>query len=418
MFKKIIPKSEFVKNVITLVTGTAISQAIPLAISPILTRIFTPEDFGVFALYLSITSALSVIATGRYEFAITLPAKEEDAIQILWLSCIITFLVSLFFLLVVSIFNSQITFMLGNPSISVWLYLIPITIMFSGIYQSFSYFFNRQRKYTKLSKSKVVQTLSSSTVNVSLGLLSKGGVIGLIGGNIVGKFLSGLYLVYLFFKQPPDNIGLKKNHVLTLGKKYIDFPRFDVAASFFNIASNQSVHIFFNSIFGAVTSGYFYLTQKIFSAPIALIAGSIQDVFKMEMVSLHIAKGNTRKLFLKTMHRLIIMATIPSLLIFIFAKDVFAFVFGEEWRVAGEYARILTPVFFVRFVSFPLSYMFYVAEKQLYNIVGQFILFCCIIMCFVVGKFYDAETTVIFLSIVYTFFYTVYLYIAYKLTTR
>ena len=90
MFKKLFPKSDFVKNVITLVTGTALAQAIPLAVSPILTRIYSPEDFGILALFLGISSVFSVVVTGRYEFAITLPLKDEDARPILWLSCFLS----------------------------------------------------------------------------------------------------------------------------------------------------------------------------------------------------------------------------------------------------------------------------------------------------------------------------------------
>ena len=79
MLKHLKPKSEFGRNVLTLMTGTTIAQAIPIAISPILTRIYTPEDFGVFALYISISTIFAVIVTGRYELAIMLPKKNKDA---------------------------------------------------------------------------------------------------------------------------------------------------------------------------------------------------------------------------------------------------------------------------------------------------------------------------------------------------
>jgi O-antigen/teichoic acid export membrane protein len=90
LLTKLKPKSEFAKNVLTLMTGTTIAQAIPIAISPILTRIYTPEDFGVFALYMSLASIISVVATGRYELAIMLPKKDDDAINIVALSTLIS----------------------------------------------------------------------------------------------------------------------------------------------------------------------------------------------------------------------------------------------------------------------------------------------------------------------------------------
>jgi len=98
MLTKLKPKSEFSRNVLTLMTGTTIAQAIPIAISPVLIRIYTSEDFGVFALYMSIASILSVVATGRYEMAIMLPKKDSDAINVVVLSMIISFLLVLYLL--------------------------------------------------------------------------------------------------------------------------------------------------------------------------------------------------------------------------------------------------------------------------------------------------------------------------------
>ena len=118
MLGKFKPKSEFSRNVLTLMTGTTIAQAIPIAISTILTRIYTPEDFGIFALYMSIASMIAVVATGRYELAIMLPKKDEDAVSIVALSIIISFFVSFIALLIVSIFNTEIASLLGNPEIS------------------------------------------------------------------------------------------------------------------------------------------------------------------------------------------------------------------------------------------------------------------------------------------------------------
>ena len=109
-------------------TGTTIAQAIPIAISPILTRIYTPEDFGVFALFIAITAILGTVANGRYELAIMLPKKDEDAINIFALGFIITCFISLILLILVVIFNDYFTKLLGNEEISFWLYFVPITV--------------------------------------------------------------------------------------------------------------------------------------------------------------------------------------------------------------------------------------------------------------------------------------------------
>ena len=417
-FNLSIIKSEFTKNVITLITGTAIAQAIPIAISPILTRIYSPEDFGILALYLSITSIISIIATGRYELAINLPARDEDAIQILWLSCILTIIVSVFTLIIILFFNENISSLLKNDKIGDWLYFVPLTILFSGIYQSFNYWHNRKKKYAVLSKSRVIQTLNTSSVNLGVGMVKNGGVGGLVFGNIIGQFLSSVYIVFVFLKNDITKIEIKKEQIKILAKRYINFPKYDVMASFFNISANQVINIFFNVFFGAITSGYYFLTQKIFTLPITLIAGAIQDVFKMEIIEVHLKKGDTRSLYLKTLKRLALLSLVPTVLIYFFSINIFTFVFGEEWKPAGEFVQIMTPIFFLRFVSFPLSYMVYVAEKQTYNTITQLLLFMAVLISFFIGKNYNSIIMIKILTVVFSTYYMAYIVISYKLTSQ
>ena len=82
MIQRLRPKSEFSRDVLTLMTGSTIAQAIPIAITPILTRLYMPEDFGVLALFVAVTAILGSIANGCYEFAIMLPEQDEDSINI------------------------------------------------------------------------------------------------------------------------------------------------------------------------------------------------------------------------------------------------------------------------------------------------------------------------------------------------
>lgn len=408
----------FLKNVVTLMTGTALAQALPISISPILTRIYTPEDFGIFALYLSISSILGVVVSGRYELAIVLPEKDDDAINIVALSALIALGISLFVFLIVIIFNDQITFLLKTPEISNWLYFIPATIFISGIYRCLYYWNNRQEKYMDLSKSRVISTGTNSLINLGFGVLNLG-VIGLVLGNVLGQFFASFFLISNFFKKQIRETLYFVNFlkIKEMGKRYKDFLKYDSIAAFFNLSSNQSTHLFFNIIFNAVTSGYFYLTQKILAIPILLISSAIQDVFRIEMIKLYNEKGNTRKLFIKALKQLTVIALFPSLVLYFFSVELFSFFFGEEWKVSGEFARIMIPIFFFRFISFPLSYMVYIAEKQFYNTIAQISLFILVLLSFYIGNQYDdAIFTVKLLTVSYTLFYITYLIISYLLT--
>ena len=131
MFGKMLT-NKFNQNVAILLVGTVMSQAIPIAISPILTRIYSPSDFGLFALYFSISMILSVFVTGRYEMAIMLPKDEVDAVDITKLSISITVIVSALLFVVIYIFKARIAEALKNKEIENWLLLLPVTVLVIG----------------------------------------------------------------------------------------------------------------------------------------------------------------------------------------------------------------------------------------------------------------------------------------------
>jgi O-antigen/teichoic acid export membrane protein len=413
VINKLKPKSDFSRNVLTLMTGTTIAQAIPIAISPILTRIYTPNDFGLFALYMSIASILSVAATGRYELAIMLPKKDKDAINIVLISILISFLLSFISLIIVFFFNASITKLLGNPQISSWLYFIPITILLTGVYQSFNYWNNRKKQYKNLATSRVVRSGSTAIVNLSMGFQAIGSS-GLILGGIIGQLIGTFFLGRLLFKEKKNLFKqIKKLKIFILLKRYIRFPKFDILASILNASSHQITHILFNTLFNSTIAGYYYLTQRIISVPITFIASAISDVFR-ESASQDFNKlGNAKKIYISTFKKLFILSFFPSIFLYIFAIDLFIFIFGEEWKVAGEYARIMTPMLFLRFISSPLSFMLYIGEKQQLNLFGNFLFLILTIL-----SFYLADTPVQiveYLTYSYSFIYIMYLYFSAKI---
>jgi len=192
--KKYINKSEFVSNSLTLFTGTTVAQIIPVLISPLLTRLYTPGDFGVLALYMSFASVLSVFATGRYEMAIMLPKKDSDAVNVFFLSLIISMFVSIIVLLLVVFFHDTITLWSGNKRISPLLYFLPLSVLSLGSYKSLNYWFNRSNKFKNIAVSKVVATSSNSAISLASGVADKSGY-GLVFGWIFGQLSSMLFLL-------------------------------------------------------------------------------------------------------------------------------------------------------------------------------------------------------------------------------
>lgn len=413
MIKKLKPRSEFTRNVITLMTGTTIAQAIPIAISPLLTRMYTPEDFGVFALYMTITSIISVFATGRYELAVMLPEEDEDAINIVVLSLSITLIVSLISLFIVLMFKLQITILLGNPEISQWLYFIPLSVLLTGTYQNVNFWNNRKKKFKQLSENRVIRSTTTASFNLGIGTISNGSG-GLILGTIIGQLASTIVLGKVMLNK--DIFGLiNKSKIIASAKKHVNFPKYDVIATISNILSHQISHVLFNVFVSAATSGYYFLVQKVMGVPISLISSAVSDVFKQQSSSSFAKNGNAKEIFLKVLTNLTILSFPPFILLFIFAQDLFVFVFGKNWAEAGLYAKILVPMFFLQFIASPLSYILYITDSQKLNLMLQLCMFFFVLISFLCGYIFEStKLIVILISCLTSSMYIIYIIISFQ----
>jgi O-antigen/teichoic acid export membrane protein len=343
-------------------TGTTIAQAIPIAISPILTRIYTPEDFGLFALYMSVASLISAAATGRYATAIILPKKDEDAINIAFFSIIISFIISFLSLVFVWIFNDVITSFLGNKEISSWLYFIPVTVLFTGLYQVLNFWTNRKKKYKELAFSRVAQNTSMTSVHLGMGFSNFGA-----GGLIVGTILGQGVAVFLLMKktwQRHINLTLSINKLKTVAlmKKYKKFPLLNLPNAIVDEIRLSGINMMIAKFFTTATLGQFSLAWRMIQAPMSLLGSSLSQVFFQKLSTSK--KTTLHQIVKKFILRILLIATPIFLFIYLFANTIFIFVFGESWKLAGESASIMAPWLFLNFITSPLSNIFLILNKQ------------------------------------------------------
>lgn len=385
--RNLLPKSAYARNVLTLMTGTSLAQAIPIAISPILTRLYSPEEFGRFALYMAITMIASVLVTGRYELAILLPRQDRDALQITALAIVLSMTISTALLLIVIFLAQPMAVLLGDAALIPWLYWIPASTLLLGIYQSLNYWSNRKAQYKRLAISRTAQSTSVALTQMGSGYAGSG-ASGLVVGQVAGQVLATSVLARLIWREDQRLIRtLQPLRSLVLAKKYIDFPKYLIAAHGFNSASSQMPVLLLSAFFNTATAGFFTLTQRIIAAPMSLVAGALGDVFRQEASHAYINQGNCEEIYKRTFKRLLLISIFPFLIFFFVAPDLFSMIFGEQWRVAGEYAKILTPMAFLQFITSPLSSMFLIAEKQRLDLMWQIFLFLLVLISLLVGKF-------------------------------
>ncbi len=410
MIKLFKPKSEFSRNVLTLMTGTTIAQAIPIGISPILTRIYSPEDFGLFALFLAITNIIGSVANGRYELAIMLPKKDEDAINTAALGFSISSILSLLILILVVIFNDFFVYLIGNEEIGFWLYFFPITVFLLGLWNVLNYYNNRKKKYKDLRNAHIIRSIVLASTHLIIGFL-KSGVTGLISGEILSKVFANTRLLKNILKNKLLISKITKGKMVSMAKRYKNFPMISLPSSFANELYANLFSVLLSSLYNVTLLGHYYMAQRILGLPSALLGVSIGQVFFQSAVKEKEKTGQARVIFKSTVKKLFLIALPFFAALFFIVEDLFAFVFGENWRVAGTYSQILIPIFFVRLISMPVSMINTVFERQIYGLCISIILLVSN-MGIILGSYYfglGPEKMFTILSIVLFIEYSLFL---------
>ena len=361
--EKFLDLSEFSKNVITLMTGTMLAQALPIAISPILTRLYSPDDFGAFALFMSITSIFGAIITARYELSIMLPKLNSDAANLVVLSLSIAFSLSIILLIVVFVFNDQIVSFLGNTDLKNWLYFIPLSVLLTGVYQSLNYWSNRNKKYKRLASAKVIQSSMKGGATTGFGFLNIG-AMGLVFGSIIGQLFSTLFLFFLVKKNNNNFFqDVSINRMKQLAKKYDKFVKYDLPASIsFSVYSNMAV-VFFNKFFESAISGFYFFANRLLKVPFSFFINAFSDVFYQKIsttTDLNIISKEVNNYSIK----LLKLTIIPFLLIVYNSYFYVGFVFGDEWGDLWKYMYIFSLPIYIALILSPYGHVLKVVNRQ------------------------------------------------------
>jgi len=355
-------RSEFNRNILTLMPGTIISQAIPIVFSIVLARIYAPDVFGIYFVFVSFLSIGIIIATGKFELAILIPKTDAEASTLIGVALTTSILFCIVLLCFVFCFNGWLFNLLQTPRFNIWLFFIPVSLFFSSANQVFYYWHNRQGRYRLLAVSKIIQSLSSAVLQLVLGYIFFGET-GLIIGLIAGQVISFLYLLFKYYHfDTGSRFSLFKNY-RQMAMKYIYFPKDVATASLVNEISNQIPNLFMTRYLGQAVVGHYGYAQRTIRTPIGVISNAFSDVFKSRAAKEYNEQGNIRSIFGKTLITLSSISVLPFLILFITAPALFGWVFGPAYEEAGVYARIFSVPIFLSFIVSPLSSGFYIINR-------------------------------------------------------
>ncbi len=325
-----------VNNILLLFSGTGISQLIPFIASLFLSRIYTTTDFGDLALVMSISGVIGNIVALRYELVIILQQKVSKAkgimslcFSLILLNCSVIFVLLILF---------QPVFM-GKLDISYYslLYSVPFIAGGIGMYNVFENWFNRQREYKNMAYIKIAQSSMNSIAKLALGFL--GISWGLIGGTVIGYFITFLVCIYLFSRK--ESFSFKYFSLQEMKKSaisYQDFSKYATPGGLLNSLSLLGLPMLIVYFYSTDMAGIYFFANSLIGIPVFILANAVAQVFKKEAVTLaQLNKFKDLRHLIRKFQQIVFLIILLFIFILsLFGGDIFSFLFGLQWQESGR----------------------------------------------------------------------------------
>jgi len=350
---------KFFKNVLKLSSFSTVGQIIAVISLPLITRLFSPADFGLYSAFIAVVSLVGVWGTGMYHQVIVITDDSKEVVQLLFL----TFLLSIslgFLTLGVATIANWLELFRSSEAVITYSGFFVLAVVLYAINQSMYALNTRRGHFNLMGSSNLTRDIIASSSKLALGYF---GVLKL--GLILGYLFSqSIFLVLLsipFLKHIARDrlsVGIKPTSLLVLAQKYIDFPKKALPSNTIAVLAIQAPILFLGIIFNPEVLGYYALARTVLGLPLAVLGGSIMSVFQSEASTQFNANGNCQVLYQKLGFTIFSLGIIPVVLGMLFVGPLFELVFGLEWSIAGYYCAILMPLYLLRLIGKPLGYIF------------------------------------------------------------
>ncbi|SPT62294.1 colanic acid exporter [Aerococcus viridans] len=315
--------------------------------APIVTRIYGPSAYGLMGTFSAIIQIIGPIAAFSYPIAIVLSKDEKDANLTIKLSFYVTLFNTILFSLLLYFFHDYIVKTFNLISVSNYFYLIPLIVFFAGCLQILQQWLVRNNLFRISAKAYLVETVLVNSGKLIGGIIYPSASILIL----FTAFRQGIRVILMFIYSKINNVKevlslttiSDMKEVLKQGIKHKDFLIYRTPEVTLSALSANIPTLLLTAFFGPVSAGFYSIAKTVLAVPSTLIAQSVGDVFYPQVVRTAQNKQKITPLIIKSTFYLAVIGLIPYGFIFFFGPWLFGVVFGEEWIIAGEYARWVKP---------------------------------------------------------------------------
>jgi O-antigen/teichoic acid export membrane protein len=394
-------KKSFLKGVLNLSSGYGISQIIALLLSPLLSRLYSPEEFGVFFFFITTASILSILATGGYEKAIVVVKTEPEQKQLFRFAVLLVFAVTIISLIICLVLQLSGRRLFEDRLEKTILWSIPLYSLFFGLFRILLNLNIRNGRFRTVASSFIIRSSTQGLFQAGCGATGIGSP-GLILGSCLGQIIPVITQSYKKGLFKGLLAGKAMSGALKKAREFFEYPLYRMPSDLMNEVSIQTPVYILKTFFSNATIGLYTFPQKILYQPSKFLSQPVADVFFSKASDLNSRDESVGELTLRTYKLLFISGIIPYLSIVLWGPEIFSFVFGKEWEAGGRIAAFLSPWMFLVFVGSPISSILLVRNKLRLSFTMNLILLIARVSSLLSGAliFKDAELTIILFSAV------------------
>lgn len=361
---RLVPRGTFRHDVAVLLGGSAMGQLLVLLATPVLSRLYRPDELGVFAMFSSLESVLVVAVCLRYEQAQVVADDEDRAANLLGLSLLVAGGLTATATAGALLFADPLGRSLGMADVTPYVLVMAVALAGDAAYQTFNYWCVRRREYARVAGTKIRQGLVQSIAQIVLGALGAGPG-GLLGGWSLGRMAGTLRLSGSALRSGAlGRASLRGMREAAAAARR--FPMLALPAALLNTASLQAPALLLAVVYDLRVAGLYLLANRVVTAPMTLLGQSVSQALMGRLSPSpdgSPAEPSTR-LVRRTVATLVGLAALPALVLLVAGPALFALAFGGEWREAGIFARLLAPAFVAQLSVSPVAWVLTASDRQ------------------------------------------------------
>lgn len=371
IIRRALPGNTFARRVVVLAGGNVFAQAITVAVAPILTRLYSAQDFGLLAVFVTLLSLVSVVGALRYEQAIPMPEDDRQAAALLVLSLVVLCVITGLAAIPLMFWREEIANFVRTPGLSAYMCLVPAGAFLAGVYGMLNRWALRRKAFTPLSSTRMSQSFFTAAIQLA-GV--KLGAFALILGQVAGQSCGSVSLFFRVLRKDWALIrSVRAREVADAALIYRKYPLYSTWTAICNTIGAQLPSVMFAAFFGPAAAGIYLLANRVLSTPMQLIGQAIGNVFLADAPAA-MREGRLGPVVANVHARLAHIGMPPTLILLVAGPDIFALVFGDAWRQAGVFAQWLAPWLYLVFITSPMTSIFLVLERQVSAMAFQVIL--------------------------------------------